>query len=439
MQSSFLTLRHARNRRTAAAMTAFAAACSLGYVGLAMPAPDANAATTVTVSTSSALQSAIKSAQPGETILINAGTYTGPFYPSVSGTASAPITMKPSGTGTVTLTATLPMPACNASGPDLNRTIRFKEGASYWTIQGLSIKGGVYIAGMGVQDVHNWMEKYIDSGDWQTLRAVPGRGTNDPTAAKNAVSYVAAKLGETLKPVDGVQLINDTITQKGVHVALARYGSITGTSISNIACGVGPGIWLGSYSDGWTITNDTVTNVAQSTLSHYMQEGIRIDDGSNYNTISYDTISDLQGDGRAFTTDQTASYNTFSHNTASDVAIGYNEEMSGWGNTWADNTVTGYRTVGYAYRTMDFPLTAPSKNSSTYYGVIRCNTASSGSSGAPALKMGAAVGTAVTGNKFTSVDLGDHLKSYWVAQGDTWNGQAVVPPANPSNPTLSNC
>jgi Right handed beta helix region len=438
---------HARSRRGVAVAAAATMACGLGYLSLpnadaaslssATPAVGASpTASTVTVSSSSALQSAIKSAQPGTTILINAGTYTGPFYPSVSGTAAAPIVMKPAGNGTVLLTANLPMPSCGASGPDLNRTIRFKQGASYWTIQGLSIKGGVYIAGSGVQQVHNWMENYIESGNWQALRAVPGRGVNDPNAARNAVSYVASKLNMTLSPIDGVQLLNDTITQKGVHVTLARYGTISNTSISNIACGVGPGIWFGSYSDGWTVSNNNISNIAESTHQHYMQEGIRVDDGSNYNTIQNNTVTNLPGDGRAFTTDQTASYNTFKNNTASSVAIGFNEEMSGWGNVWADNTVTGYREVGFAFRLMDAPLSAPSKNSSTYDGVVRCNTASGTG---PALQMGAAVNTSVTGNVFHSITLGDHLKSYWVAQGDTWNGAHVVPPSTVSNPTLSSC
>ncbi len=40
-------------------------------------------------------------------------------------------------------------------------------------------------------------------------------------------------------------------------------------------------------------------------LKHYMQEGIRVDNGSNYNVIDRNRISDLPGDGRAFTTDQT--------------------------------------------------------------------------------------------------------------------------------------
>ena len=381
---------------------------------------------TVTVSTTTQLKSAIGAATAGTAILLHAGTYTGPFDILRSGTASAPISIQPFGDGRVTLTASLAMPSCGATGPDINRTVRFKGGASYWVIQGLNINGGVYIPGQGVQYAYAWMQQYIKNGDWRTVRAVPGRGTNDRSAAAGAIAYVAARTGKTLKPVDGVQLLNNTITRKGIHVTMSRYGAIKNNTITDIACGVGPGIWFGTYSDGWTVTGNKLARIAASTVKHYMQEGIRVDTGSDYNLIDGNTISDLPGDGRAFTTDVTASYNTFTHNTATNVAIGFNDQMAGWGNLWSHNTVTGYRSAGIAFRMMDAPLKAPSMATSTYGSTVSCNTVSGTGSG---LQIGAMTKSAVTDNKLPSIKLGPHVSSYWVAQGNTFNGKAVVPTA----------
>ena len=376
------------------------------------------------MSTSTQLKSAIAAAVPGRAILLHAGTYTGPFSLEKSGTASSPITIQPYGDGTVTLTASLTMPSCGATGPDINRTVRFRNGASYWVLQNLKISGGVYIPGQGVQNAYKWMQKYISNGDWRTIRAVPGRGTNDRTAAKGAVAYVASKSGSTLKPIDGVKLIGNTITRKGIHVTMSRYGTIQGNTISDVACGVGPAIWFGTYSDGWSVTGNKIARVAASSVKHYMQEGIRVDTGSNYNLIDANTISDLPGDGRAFTSDVTASYNTFTHNTASNVAIGFNDQMAGWGNLWSHNTVTGYRDAGIAFRMMDAPLKAPSMATSTYDSTVSCNTVSGTGSG---LQIGAMMKSRVTDNKLASIKLGPNVTSYWVPQGNTFNGKAVVP------------
>ena len=355
---------------------------------------------TVSVGTTTQLQSAIKAATPGTAIRLHAGTYTGPFSLEKSGTAQAPISLQPFGDGTVTLTASLTMPSCGATGPDINRTVRFRNGASYWVIQGLTISGGVYIPGQGVQWAYQWMQKSIQNRDWRTLRAVPGRGKNDRTAAAGAIAYVAAKTGATLRPIDGVKLIGNKITRKGIHVTMSRYGTIRDNSITDIACGTGPGIWFGTYSDGWSVTGNKLARIAASTVKHYMQEGIRVDNGSNYNVIDGNSISDLPGDGRAFTTDQTASYNRFTRNTAANVAIGLNDEMAGWGNVWAHNTVTGYRSAGIAFRMMDAPLKTPSMATSTYDSTVTCNVVSGTG---PGLQIGAMGTSDIADNTLPSI------------------------------------
>ncbi|MGG5258050.1 hypothetical protein [Phycicoccus avicenniae] len=407
----------------AATLASGAAAATPASTGV-RPALPTGTLRTVTVSTTAQLKSAIGSAAPGTAILVRKGSYVGPFDILRSGTAKNPISVQPYGDGAVTLTASLAMPSCGATGPDINRTVRFRQAASYWAFQNLNISGGVYIPGAGVQHAYAWMQKSIKNNDWRTLRAVPGRGTNDAVAARSAISYVAAKAGATLKPVDGVQLIGNTITRKGVHITMSRYGVIKNNTISDIACGVGPGIWFGTYSDGWTVTGNSLARIAASTVKHYMQEGIRVDNGSNYNVIDRNRIADLPGDGRAFTTDQTASYNRFTYNTASNIAIGFNDQMAGWGNLWDHNTVTGYRSAGIAFRMMDAPLRTPSMATSTNASTVTCNTLSGTGAG---LQIGAMMKSKVADNRITSTKLGPYVASYWVAQGNTFNGKAAVP------------
>ncbi|MDX6296643.1 MAG: hypothetical protein QOI51_500 [Nocardioidaceae bacterium] len=386
---------------------------------------------TVTVSTQKQLVAAVAAASPGTTISLNRGTYDGGLLIRTSGTRLHPIVMKPAGNGPVTLTAHLPMPSCNASSPDPNRTVRLTNGASYWTLRGLTVNGGIYISGDNVLKAHLWFASRIDSGNWQARRAVPGRGTDSPAAGRNAIPYLARQTGARLRPADGIRIVHDVITRKGIQVSMGRYGTIQNTRITNIACGTGPGIWFGTYSDGWTISGNAVSRVANSTRAHYMQEGIRIDGASDYNLIEHNVVFNLPGDGRAITTDQDASYNTITHNRARQVSVGFNDEMSGWGNSWTYNTVTGYRAVGFAFRMMDNRLRQPSMDTSTISATVRCNSASGTGDD---LQMGASRQSHFTSNAFRTIALGKYLRLYWNGQGNTWNGSHRPPsPRGPGN------
>lgn len=351
-----------------------------------------------------------------------------------SGTKAAPITIEPDGAAKVTLTASLPMPSCRASGPDENRTVTFLRGASWWTLKGISIDGGVMVSAKNANLASKWFSGRVSAGDWTSRRAIPGRGTNDPLAAKNALARLSQIVGGTIVPSDGITLDGVTMTRKGLHVRASRYGLVRGSRIFDIACGTGPGIWLGNYSDGWTITGNQIGRIASSSYKHYMQEGIRIGGASSYAVVTDNTVTDLPGDGRAFTTDVDSSYNVFSHNTAQNVAIGFNEQMSGWGNVWEYNTVSNYRTAGFSVRMMDNVLKSPSKNSSSHGLLMRCNVASGGKD----FQAGGMATGKITSNSFGEIELGKNLRTYFVSAGNTFNGAAVVPPTNPA-PSLRGC
>ncbi|MEU0758677.1 right-handed parallel beta-helix repeat-containing protein [Streptomyces microflavus] len=85
------------------------------------------AAAVIDVSTAAQLKSALTTVSPGDTIRLADGTYTGNFKATRPGTSGARITLTGSGRAVLT--------AGGGNGLHLN-------GASYWTVQGVTIKGG---------------------------------------------------------------------------------------------------------------------------------------------------------------------------------------------------------------------------------------------------------------------------------------------------------
>ncbi|MFC9589767.1 right-handed parallel beta-helix repeat-containing protein [Streptomyces sp. NPDC056944] len=95
---------------------------------LAVPLATAPAAAaTVEVSTAAQLKAALTNARPGDTIHLADGTYTGNFKATTPGTSSARITLTGSPRAVLT--------AGGGYGLHLN-------GASYWTVQGVTVTGG---------------------------------------------------------------------------------------------------------------------------------------------------------------------------------------------------------------------------------------------------------------------------------------------------------
>jgi len=418
---------------TATTQTAVAATKAAGTTAAATSSPATTTgvtrdpatwpAPTVTVSTEAQLVAAIAAAKPGTVIGLNAGTYSGVLTIQKSGTSTAPITLRPVGNAAVTLTATLPMPSCGATGPDANRTIRMMQGSSYWNFLGLNIRGGALISSYGAQYAQNWFSAKVNANDWQARRAVPGRSTNDPTAGRGALAYVAKVSGHTITPSTGVSFINNTITVKGIMARAAVSGIIAGNTVTNIACGTSPAIWLSTFSDYWQIVGNDVSNVAHSTASHYMEEGIRLGNSSAYDIIMQNNVHNLAALGRGIATDQDSSFNLIQQNTASYVYVGYNDEMSGWGNRWLSNTVTNYTNAGFSMRMADGKFTTPQMNSSTNGVIVKCNKAT----GAQDFQAGGMMNATIASNAFTHVFLGKNLRGYFGAQGNTWNGSKTTP------------
>lgn len=399
-------------------------------------AGDAAAASSSGTVAVSPLQPLVDAAQPGDVILVPSGTYDGQLTIRNSGRADAPITIRPLGDGPVTLTATFPAEPCNASKPSMNRTIFSSGGVDYWHIEGLNIVNGVWISGTGYDTIAAWFRKLAIAHDWRTRRALPGRGRNDPIAARGVYGALATKLGVTVDPAEGWHITGNDVSRRGVHATVTRDGELATNNIHNIDCGIGPGAWITTFSDFWRVHNNRVSFVAPSTYKHYMQEGIRLGAASNYNVVEDNTASDLAGNGRAFTTDLDASYDTIQRNNAMRALIGFNEQESGWQNRWLYNTADSMRAAGFSFRDKDSQLTLPSMNSSPYRPLVQCNRVTNTRT---ALVAGALMQATFINNYFPRISLSTNLQHYWSQYKNTWNGATTVPSINPPQPAAGAC
>lgn len=394
------------------------------------------------------VQQAVDAARPGTTIAVHAGRYPGVVTITRSGTAATPITITAAGDGIATLSTDNPQPSCGATKPALARTLVFAGGADYWTVSNLSIVGGITAKGEGGSAALGYLSRLVNEGDWQTRRLIPGRGSNDPEAAQTAFGYLSSVTGRRIDPSDGLRFVDNTITRRGIQVIASRYGEISGNEIGPIDCGVGPGVWVNVFSDGWNISGNHIHDIAASTYKHYMQEGIRLGSASSYNTVSQNLVEHLPGDGRAMNTDVDASWNTFRNNVADDIAIGYNDQKSGWGNVWDHNTASNFRVWGLNFRGLDSKLPLPSLDSSPYLSIVTCNTALGGPRDPKlggGLRIGAAKSSTFANNTISSAVLGDpfagvnYVKRYWRSEANTWDGKGRPPRLHPQQPAPGTC
>ena len=381
------------------------------------------------------VQRAVNAAGPGSTILVHRGTYGGSVTITKSGTARAPITLQTAGDGPVTLTDSFRARSCAENGPAVDRTVKIKDGADFWTVKGFTINNGVWVSGDNANRFTSWffdrapwfmMGRKV--GNWQERRAIPGQSKPDQAASRSAISYMNARMGlsgrAAMDPSEGVQLIGNTVTGRGIHATLARDGKMLGNTVRNIDCGTGPGIWVVALSSNWQVSGNDVSDV-KDTKVHHMQEGIRVSDAASYNTISGNRVHDMPTDGRGFTTDVDASFNTFQGNTATNVYIGYSDEMSGRGNKYLGNTADRVRKYGFGLMSPDWNAARPSVDTSTQDVVMSCNRVTNSPS--PQFIAGSSMGGRFDRNSFRGALLAPNLQRYWGSAGNLWDGRPASP------------
>ncbi len=426
-----------------------AAGLALALVGLgsaapsnaSSPGPAAAAASTIDVAVTGSdsaagtaaaplktIQAAIDRARPGTTIRVHKGTYSQQLVIRSSGTATAPITVTAAGDGEVKVTSVQPKESCNNRIPTPNRTILIKGGNDNWVFSNLWIENGAYLNGTGGFTAYTWHAGLVKKAIWEPRRAVPGSSKNDPVAAKGVPAYLEKLLGAKMNQSERISFIGNKITGRGIHSTFSSYGVIKNNTITDIDCGTGPGVWLITFSQFWDVTGNDVSKIATSASSHFMQEGIRLGTASNYNHVASNKVHDLGDDGRGIATDVDASFNIFENNTATNVPIGFNDEMSGWGNIWRNNRVSKFTLMAFGFRMKDSVLKVPSMNSSTNMTTVTGNVAEQPIGSAKSVAIGAMMNSSFDNNTFAKVACGPYVRGYWVAQGNTWNGKAQPPP-----------
>lgn len=351
---------------------------------------------------------AVEVAQPGDSILVHAGSYSGVLEIKRSGRPSAPITLVAAEGGPVTLTANHPDQPCSNSSPTHDRTVQIINGADDWVVKGFNVVGGVLVSGTKT----GTLDRYIDDL-WR-----PGRSSYDPVAA----DLLLPSLG--IDPADRVQILENDVRGRGIQAVAARHGKIAGNQVHAIECGTGAGILLSRFSDGWTIRNNRVHHNEKS-VEHPMEEGIRINGASNYNLIEQNTAEDLVGRGRGFSTDVHASWNVFRVNVARRTDQGFNQQTGGTGNQWLANTAENVRSFGFNLDGKDSDKTNPDDE-------VPANTIlqrNCSRNNPEDLNVGAVQTSVFKENGMRDIRLSDNVRSYWRREGNTWEGGSSPPNA----------
>ena len=259
----------------------------------------AQAAETVSVSSSAQLTAALKSARAGQTITLKDGTYTGKFTGTASGTASAPIKLVGSAKAVLTT-------GSSSSGYSLYLT------GSYWNLSGLTVSKGQ----KGI---------VLDNSDNTVIDHVTVQST-------------------------GMEAIH---LRKGSSNVVVRNSLVQNTGLSTPD--YGEGIYIGSAKSNWgkimgsSSKADKSDNavIENNRIVKTSAEGIDIKEGTTGGRITGNKFENAGYSGDHFADswiDVKGNGYTVANNfgtTALTDAIQVHSQMSGWGtrNTFSGNGV----------------------------------------------------------------------------------------------------
>lgn len=283
----------------------------------ASPSASASASSTgsgsvVQVSTAGQLSSALNQAVPGETIELAAGTYTGEFTATISGTAAAPITL--TGPSTAIL-----------SGYDLDSGYAVHLEASYWVLSGFSVT----TAQKGV---------VLDGADYDVLNGLHVNNIGDE--------------GIHLRSFSSDDLVeNSTVTNTGQYEAGYGEGIYIGSAQSN---------W-GTYSGGQPDTsNDNV--IEDNTLGPGITaENIDVKEGTTGGTIegnSFNATGEAGANSAVAWVDVKGDDYTVTGNTGIDayeqgILVEQLYTGFGCGNVFSSNNLDLGSAIGYGFDITD--------------------------------------------------------------------------------------
>ncbi|MFM7201884.1 MAG: coagulation factor 5/8 type domain-containing protein [Myxococcota bacterium] len=276
----------------------------LSYWSLSAGAPAT--AATIQVASTSQLQNALSSVKAGDTIQLAAGTYTGPFSITRSGTSDALINLQGPTSGS---------PAILTCGSTSSGYGLHVDGADYWRIKYLTVKN----CKKGI---------VLDESNYVLLH----------------------------------KLVVEKIGQEAIHLrTFSSYNRVQYSTIRDIGVtdpGIGEGVYVGSSVDNWADYTDGTPDRSDYNLIQYntfgpnvRAEAIDIKEGTTGGQVLFNTIdaTGLSGEngadcfiavkGNQYTISDNVATNTTSRLTD---GIQVYEKASGWGdkNTFRRNKLT---------------------------------------------------------------------------------------------------
>ncbi|MGN5633218.1 right-handed parallel beta-helix repeat-containing protein [Streptomyces sp. AC154] len=285
-------------------------------------AATAGAATVIQVSTAAQLKSALTAAAPGDTIQLADGTYTGNFKATVPGTAAARITLTGSAGAVLT--------AGGGYGLHLN-------GASYWTVKGITVSGGqkgimadsadgVVIDSVTVHDLDMEGVHFRNSSSDGVIRNSRIYDTGHDGRGMGEGVYVGTA-GDLSDNSDRVQILDNTIGPDvgGENIDIKE--GTTGTRITGNTFD-GSGLTGANYDDSWVDVKGNDVLVEGNRGSRTTNNGYEThtqQSGWGCGTVFRDNTSDLSGS----TGDKRIAFNITNYSASCPTTV------------YASNTVTG--------------------------------------------------------------------------------------------------
>ncbi|MFC4613066.1 right-handed parallel beta-helix repeat-containing protein [Streptomyces maoxianensis] len=265
---------------------------ALATGGLSLLATPADAATVIDVTTTAQLKSALSAARPGDTIQLADGTYTGNFKTTTAGTSGARITLTGSSKAV--------LKAGGGYGLHLN-------GASYWTVKGITVTGGqkgimtdsadgvvidsVTVRGLDMEGVH--FRKSSRNGVIKNSR-IYDTGNNGSGMGEGVYVGSANTLSDKS---DNVQILNNTIGPDVGGEAVDIKEGTTGAKITGNAFD-GRGLTGANFDDSWIDVKGNKTLVENNTGKNTTNNGYEThtqQSGWGCGTVFRGNTSDLRG------------------------------------------------------------------------------------------------------------------------------------------------
>ncbi|MFB9329953.1 right-handed parallel beta-helix repeat-containing protein [Paenibacillus aurantiacus] len=226
-------------------------ACDSGSGG-GTPTPQPPAAGAIACSTASCLHSALKNVQPGQRIVLSAGTYTGSFSSGVNGTAASPITIESADPNNLAI----------LSGYSAGSGYALQVTGDYWRIKNLKFtnaqKGimldnanytlitGVEVYNIGYEGVH-----FRDGSSYNTIENSYIHDTGKTGAGYGEGVYVGSADGASYNPNTHYNTIRGVVIGPNVtaeHIDIKE--RTVGTLVENCTF-YGEGISGANYADSF--------------------------------------------------------------------------------------------------------------------------------------------------------------------------------------------